>query len=47
MDGAAVRLPDAAARQVAQVLRMRPGDVIAVFDGSGLEWTVELTDLGR
>ena len=47
VDGAAVRLPDAAARQVAQVLRMRPGDVIAVFDGSGLEWTVELTDLGR
>lgn len=36
-EGARIALPDAAARHVARVLRLRPGDPIAVFDGAGAE----------
>jgi 16S rRNA (uracil1498-N3)-methyltransferase len=37
-----VDFPENAARQSATVLRLRPGEVVAVFDGSGSEWTVRL-----
>jgi len=37
-----VLLPRDIARQVWRVLRMRSGEKIGVFDGSGMEWTIEL-----
>jgi 16S rRNA (uracil1498-N3)-methyltransferase len=37
-----VELPEEASRQAATVLRLRPGEQIAVFDGSGTEWLVHL-----
>ena len=40
-----VTLPEHCARQIHDVLRMRPGAQVAVFDGSGLELTVELTEI--
>lgn len=40
-----IRFPRDIARQVSRVLRMRPGDEIGVFDGSGVQWTVELDDV--
>ncbi len=40
-----VILPDGPADQVSRVLRMRPGDEIAVFDGSGAEWSVTLDEM--
>jgi 16S rRNA (uracil1498-N3)-methyltransferase len=45
--GGAVELPPRIARQVAAVLRLRPGDPLVVFDGSGGEWTAELCAVGR
>lgn len=38
-------LPRHIARQLSRVLRMRPGDEIGVFDGSGIQWTVELDEV--
>ncbi len=35
-------LPDAASEQVRRVLRLRAGDDIAIFDGSGREWTAQI-----
>jgi 16S rRNA (uracil1498-N3)-methyltransferase len=40
-----VRLPRDIARQLSRVLRMRAGEEIGVFDGSGTEWTIELDDV--
>jgi 16S rRNA (uracil1498-N3)-methyltransferase len=40
-----VSLSGATARQIKNVLRLRPGDRITVLDNSGLEWTVRLTDV--
>lgn len=42
ISGGHVAFPPGAARQAATVLRLRPGESIAVFDGSGSEWTVRL-----
>ncbi|MGI8424498.1 MAG: RsmE family RNA methyltransferase [Chloroflexota bacterium] len=47
LDGSEVKLPALAARQVATVLRMRPGERLVVFDGSGPEWLGELTEVGQ
>ena len=41
--GATITLTASQAHYVARVLRLRAGDVIAVFDGSGREWQVQLT----
>ncbi len=40
-----IQLPREIARQLSRVLRMRPGDEIGVFDGSGSQWTVKLDDV--
>ena len=37
-----MELPEDVSRQVATVLRLRPGEEIGVFDGSGTEWVVRL-----
>ena len=42
-----LRFPRDIARQLARVLRMRPGDEIGVFDGSGVQWTVELDEVSQ
>ncbi len=39
-------LPPGAARHV-QVLRLQPGGQVLLFDGSGDEWTAEVTAMGR
>ena len=44
--GAAVRLPPAAARHVA-ALRLREGDAVRLFDGSGGEWSAALLRIAR
>ena len=45
-EGADVALPEGAARHV-QVLRLQPGDAVCLFDGSGGEWTAEVSAMGR
>ena len=40
-----VRFPRDIARQLSRVLRMRAGEEIGVFDGSGTEWTIELDEI--
>ena len=40
-----VQLPREIARQVSRVLRMRAGEEIGVFDGSGVQWTLELDEV--
>ena len=47
LDGSDVRLPEHIARQVSTVLRMKPGDQLALFDGSGPEWLGELVGVGK
>ncbi len=42
-----VILPDSAARQAREVLRLAPGALIAILDNSGAEYRVELTTVGR
>ncbi|MEX0761572.1 MAG: 16S rRNA (uracil(1498)-N(3))-methyltransferase [Dehalococcoidia bacterium] len=42
-----VTLPAPVAEQVRRVLRLGPGDEVAVFDGSGAEWTATLTSVDR
>jgi 16S rRNA (uracil1498-N3)-methyltransferase len=39
----AVALTGEIARQIARVLRLRPGERVVLFDGSGREWLVRLT----
>lgn len=46
-DGAEIDLPDATAQQVTRVLRMRVGATISLFDGSGREWSAEISVAGR
>ena len=46
IDGDSARLSGAPARQLARVLRARPGDRIVLFDGSGWEYLVDLTEVG-
>lgn len=45
--GVDVTLPDAAARHVAAVLRLREGAALTLFDGRGHEATAELSDVTR
>lgn len=42
-----VTLPREASRQITKVLRLRPGDEIVVFDGSGAEWPATLLEGAR
>jgi 16S rRNA (uracil1498-N3)-methyltransferase len=42
----AVALPDGPARHV-QVLRLQPGDALALFDGRGDEWLATVVSMGR
>jgi 16S rRNA (uracil1498-N3)-methyltransferase len=44
--GAGLALPPAAVRHV-QVLRLQPGDAVALFDGSGGEWAARVAQVGR
>jgi 16S rRNA (uracil1498-N3)-methyltransferase len=39
-------LPESAAAHVARVLRLRPGDPLLLFDGSGTEFRAELASVG-
>jgi 16S rRNA (uracil1498-N3)-methyltransferase len=45
MSSGKVLLPEHAASQVRRVLRMRQGEQVAVFDGSGAEWTATLQEV--
>lgn len=45
--GGEVALDEPATRYVSQVLRLRPGDGITLFDGSGRDFAAELTRCGR
>ncbi len=40
-------LPEAQARQLREVLRLRAGEIIGALDNSGAEYRVELTHVGR
>lgn len=40
---AEVALSPAQARQLSVVLRLRPGDAVTIFDGTGREWAAQLT----
>jgi 16S rRNA (uracil1498-N3)-methyltransferase len=40
-----VQFPRDIARQMSRVLRMREGEKVGVFDGSGNEWTIELDNV--
>ena len=44
-EGGAVRLPRDASRQIRRVLRLRAGDNVVVFDGTGREHTARITAL--
>lgn len=44
--GAELTLPPEPSRHI-QVLRMQPGDALTVFNGSGGEWSAEVTRMGR
>ena len=44
--GSDVTLGGDVARQISRVLRMRPGDVVVLLDGSGYEYSVRLEDFG-
>lgn len=46
-NGAEIELPDGPARHVAQVLRMRVGDTLTVFNGQGGEFRAELLDVAK
>ena len=41
-----VQLPEPAAAHVSRVLRLRPGDPLLLFDGSGADFRAELASLG-
>ena len=43
--GAALRLEVAQSHRLRSVLRLRPGDGLAVFDGSGEEWEATVADV--
>ncbi len=46
-DATEAELPEAAAAHVTRVLRLRPGDPLLLFDGSGAEFRAELAEGGR
>jgi len=45
--GARVTLPDHTAHHAREVLRLRPGAAVRVFDGQGLEWDGVLEEVSR
>jgi 16S rRNA (uracil1498-N3)-methyltransferase len=45
-EGSALALPPAAARH-AQVLRLQPGDEVALFDGRGGEWSARIEAMAK
>ncbi len=45
--GDSLTLPDDIARQARDVLRLRPGDVIALLDGAGGEYEASITEVSR
>ena len=47
VEGAVVRLPRHVSRQIRRVLRLRPGDTVVVFDGTGSEHTARIARLER
>lgn len=44
MDGMTLALPREAARH-AQVLRLQPGDAVDLFDGTGAQWSAQVTGM--
>lgn len=46
-EGQTLPLPEPAHRHLIQVLRLRDGDTVAVFDGAGHEAPARLTDIGK
>ena len=46
-DGTQIPLPDAAHRHAVQVLRLKQGERIRLFDGRGLEYYAELTQVAK
>jgi 16S rRNA (uracil1498-N3)-methyltransferase len=42
-----ISLPQELSRQITRVLRMRTGDRIVIFDGSGLEWPATIESTGK
>jgi 16S rRNA (uracil1498-N3)-methyltransferase len=42
-----IALPDAEAEHLARVLRLKPGDAVRVFDGTGKEWRGKVADVSR
>jgi 16S rRNA (uracil1498-N3)-methyltransferase len=47
LQGGRAVLTGAAFHHAARVLRLRPGDLVALFDGSGAEWVARVTSLER
>ena len=47
LGGLEAELPEHVARQVTSVLRMKAGDRLTLFDGSGPEWAAELIHGGK
>ncbi len=43
--GTEVTLPEAAARHVTRVLRLRPGAALQLFDGSGADFSAQITEV--
>lgn len=46
-EGVAVTLPKAQAHYLRSVLRLAPGDRVALFNGRDGEWLAEISDLGK
>ena len=45
--GASAELPEAAAHHALRVLRLRDGDAVTLFDGTGGEWRATIAAAGR
>ena len=45
--GAQLDLPDEAAHHAARVLRLRAGEAVTLFDGSGGEYDAQIASIGR
>lgn len=45
--GLTVALPEQAAHHATRVLRLRSGDAVTLFNGSGAEWQGRIADIGR
>lgn len=45
--GHVIELPEKVKHHVVRVLRLRPGDAVTVFDGTGGEWEAQLLPIGN